>query len=149
MAYEIVRKRLSEIVPFNTLLGIEIQHIGDGEASARVELRPELLNHIKTAHAGAIFALAEAASGAAMSGAFLPAIATVRPVASGARIDYLKAARTALTARARTAETPAVLRERLAKDGKAEFEVLVEVCDELGNIISQVAVTWHLAKRER
>lgn len=39
----------------------------DGKASAQLAQRDDTTNHIKTQHAGAIFTLGEAASGAAMA----------------------------------------------------------------------------------
>src|SRR3954471_2321195 len=72
--YNLLRRRLGEIIPLNKLLGIEITSIGDGVAEARLPFRTEVTNHIGSMHATAIFGLAEAASGGAMSGAFAPVI---------------------------------------------------------------------------
>jgi acyl-coenzyme A thioesterase PaaI-like protein len=57
-----------QAVPFARHVGVELLTMGDGEASAQLAKRPEGLNHIATHHAGALFTLVEAASGAAMAG---------------------------------------------------------------------------------
>jgi uncharacterized protein (TIGR00369 family) len=147
MVYDIVRKRLAEVVPFNTFLGIEVVSLADGVAEARLPLRREVMNHIETMHAAATFALAEAASGAAMSGAFVADILSVRPVATGATIEFLKTAKTSVTARAKTLEVPEVLRARLKADGKVVFDVVVDVSDEAGVVFSRVKVGWHVSQK--
>ena len=80
--YEILRRRLGKIIPLNQVLGIEIVSIGDGVAQARLPFRSEVTNHIGSVHATAIFGLAEAASGAALAGAFAPVVMSIRPVAA-------------------------------------------------------------------
>lgn len=148
MVYEIVRRRMSEIIPLNVLLGIEIASIGNGVAETRLPVRQDLTNHIGTLHASAIFAVAEAASGGAMSGAFAPVILNVRPVAANATIEFLKPAKTSLVARAKTLEEPAALRDRLDKDGKVAFDLAVVVADEEGNNVARVKVGWHVAAKK-
>src|SRR5262249_54973243 len=107
--YSLLRNKLGEIIPLNRLLGIEVVSIGDGVATARLPFRTEITNHLGTVHATAIFGLAEAASGGAMSGAFAPDILKVRPVASHSAVHFIKIARGDLTAEARTSEPSTVL----------------------------------------
>jgi uncharacterized protein (TIGR00369 family) len=147
MSYDLIRKRMADIVPFNTLVGIEIVSLGDGVSTARLPLRRDLTNHIQTLHASALFALAEAASGAAMSGAFASVITTVRPVATGASIEFLKTAKTGVTAQARIAGDSAAFRQTLADAGKAMFDVVVDITDEAGLEIARVKVGWHVAQK--
>ena len=147
MTYELIRKQMSTVVPFNTFLGVKILEIGDGTALCSLPLQKTLLNHIKTAHASAIFGLSEAASGAAMSGAFAPVILDIRPVAGQASISYLKTAKTDLTALARTQDKTDELRRRLQAEGKAAFDVEVLVQDAEGNDIANMMVKWHVSKK--
>jgi uncharacterized protein (TIGR00369 family) len=147
MAYEIIRKRLAGIVPFNTLVGIEIVSLGDGVAEAVLSYRQELTNHIETVHASAIFALAEATSGAAMSGAFAPMITSVRPVATSATIEFSKTARTTLTARARVMGETAGLRAGLETAGKVTFDVQVMIADDTETEVARVTVAWHVGQK--
>jgi len=145
--YDIIRRRLAEIIPLNKLLGVEIVSIGDGVAEARLPYRPEVTNHIESMHATAIFGLAEAASGYAMSGAFAPVILQIRPVAASAHVKFSKIARTDLTARARTAQSSQELRAKLAAAGRVTFDVVVTVHDAAGADVGQVTVVWHVAKK--
>jgi uncharacterized protein (TIGR00369 family) len=143
--FRMLRRRLEEIVPLNKLLGIEILSIGNGVAEAKLPFRHELTNHIGSVHATAIFGLAEAASGAAMSGAFAPVILNIRPVAASANVRFLKIARSDLIARARISVPAEQLREQLASTGKVLFDVVVEVCGAAGDNIGELTVAWHVA----
>ncbi|MGR8964206.1 PaaI family thioesterase [Rhizobium leguminosarum] len=145
MVHGMIMARMSEIIPFNKLLGIELQAVEDGLGRAFLPHRDDLLNHIGTVHATAIYGLAEAASGCAMSGALAPMIATIRPVAASAKIDYLKAAKTALTAIGRTVEAPSTLREMLKRDRKARFNVQVDVADANHEQVASIVVEWHVS----
>jgi uncharacterized protein (TIGR00369 family) len=147
MSYDVIRKNMASIVPFNTLVGIEIVSLGDGVAEAVLPFRSEVTNHIETIHASALFALAEATSGAAMSGVFAPVITAVRPVATQATIEFLKTARTKTTARAHVMGEPAALRANLESAGKVTFDVQVTVSDDGGTEVARVKVGWHVGQK--
>ncbi len=57
-------------------LGLEISSVGAGEATVRLPERPELTNHVGSQHAGALFTVAEYASGAAFVSAFAERLGT-------------------------------------------------------------------------
>jgi len=145
--YNVLRQRLGQIVPLNTLLGIEIVSIGDGVAEARVRFRKEVTNHIGSLHATAIFGVAEAASGGAMSGAFAPVILQIRPVAVGAKVSFVKAVRSDLTAVATVLEPSGQLRDKLANDRRVTFDVGVKLRDASGGEAAEMTVAWHVTKR--
>lgn len=147
--FDLLRQRLGEIIPLNTLLGIEMVSIGDGVAEARIPFRREVTNHLGTLHATAIFGVAEAASGAAMAGAFAPVVLRIRAIASHASVSFIKVARTDLTAQAATAAPPQLLRERLAADGKVAFDVHVKLRDGAGTEVAEVTVAWKVTQKER
>jgi uncharacterized protein (TIGR00369 family) len=147
MSYDVIRKNMGRVLPFNTLVGIEIVSLGDGVAEAVLPFRREVTNHIESTHASALFALAEAASGAAMSGAFAPVITAVRPVATEAKIEFLKTARTKTTARAQVMGQSVALRDSLESTGKAVFDVQVIVTDEAGTEVARVKVGWHVGQK--
>lgn len=67
---EFIRDSLNGMVPFATHCGVEVTEVT--AEGGRAELTPsvEIENHLGTLHAGALFTLGEAASGAAMSGVF-------------------------------------------------------------------------------
>lgn len=148
MVYGILKTRLAEIIPLNTLLGIEIVSIGDGVAEARLPFRQEITNHIGTVHATAIFGLAEAASGGAMSGAFAPIVTSIRPVAAQAVVEFSKIARTDLRAHARTSLDPRELKDTLTQHGKVVFDVAVSVHDNADTEIGRVTISWHVSMKK-
>lgn len=144
MVYSLARRRIEEIIPFNRLLGIEIVSVGDGVGEARLPFRRDLRNHIGSMHATAIFGIAEAASGCAMTGAFVSEIMNVRPVASSTQVKFLRVAKTDLVAHARTTIASEDLRSQLAKEGSISFDVEVNVQDSTGRDVALVIVAWHL-----
>ena len=68
--FDLLREQLGKTVPFANHVGVEIVEVGEGTATARLDEQPHTRNHIGSQHAGALFTLAEAASGGAMAGAF-------------------------------------------------------------------------------
>jgi acyl-coenzyme A thioesterase PaaI-like protein len=93
MIYEQIKTRAIDGVPFAKFTGVQIDAVSNGASTARLVERPELTNHIGTMHAAALFALGEAASGAAMAGTLGLLIMKAKPVASEASIKYLKLAK--------------------------------------------------------
>ena len=143
-AYEMIRTHLSSAVPFADTVGVVLEEIADGTARASLSQRLEIENHIQSHHAGAMFTLGEAASGAAMAGAIAPVLMTVRPVAAGASIAYKKVAMGPLMAHATTSRPGAELMQTLEDEGKVAFDVTVDVQDESGDTVVEMTVTWHL-----
>lgn len=145
--FDVIKTQLSAIIPFQTFVGVELLELSDGVASARLEQRQETSNHIQSQHAGAMFTLGEAASGAALATAMAPVLLSVRPVAANARIDYLKIAKGTLTAFAKTSAPSADLLATLNRDGKVVFDVLVDIQDSEKDSVVEMIVTWHVSKR--
>ena len=90
--FEALCVQLAAATPFARHAGVEIVEIADGLATARLVQAEQLSNHIGTVHAGALFTLGETASGAAMVGAFAEVATQMRPLATSAKISYLKLA---------------------------------------------------------
>lgn len=143
---DLILAHLRGAVPFAGHVGIELVSVGDGEGTARLAEQPHGLNHVGTHHAGALFTLAETASGAAMAGAFAPVLMSVRPVAASARIDYRKPARGLISANARVSQEAATLLAGLESDGKVRFKVDVSLVNEAGDIVAAMEVDWHVSK---
>ena len=142
--YDQLKIGLSAAVPFARYVGIELIDIGPGSAKARLAPRPDLLNHIATIHAGALFTLAETASGAATAGAFADMVGLIRPVAAEARIAYLKLARTAVNCIAETSIPAEQLNTRLREEGKVVFDVRVTMTDDDGRAVAEMSVSWNV-----
>ncbi|QFT60160.1 hypothetical protein FIU94_15125 [Sulfitobacter sp. THAF37] len=147
--FDMIKTHLDSAVPFATHTGVELLTIADGTASARLVQRQEVSNHIKSMHAGAMFTLGEAASGAAVAGALAPMIFDLRPVAASAQIGYLKVALGTLTAHAETSEPGGTLLERIRSQGKAAFDVTVDIRDEGGDSVAEMTVNWHVSAARR
>jgi len=147
--YDLLRRRFGKMIPLNRVLRIEIVSIGDGVAQARLPFRREVTNHLGSVHATAIFGLAEAASGAAMAGAFAPVILSIRPVAATANVSFLSIARTDLVADAKVPEPAQDLRAKLAESGRVLFDVAVDVRSTTGATVAQMTVAWHVAAKRK
>ena len=143
--YDMIKAQLSTIVPFQNFVGATLLEVGDGIATAQLEQRDEITNHIQTMHAGAMFTLGEAASGAAMAGALAPVILEMRPVAATAGIAFKKIAKGTLTATAKTSRTGAELMQTIKDEGKVAFDVLVDISDAGGDTVVEMTVNWHVS----
>jgi acyl-coenzyme A thioesterase PaaI-like protein len=146
MDYEAVRQGLEGAIPFNTHVGLEFVEVADGRGVVRLPDADHLKNHVGSQHAGALFAGAEAASGAAFVGAFAERMGEITPLARSAEISYLKLARGPITAAATLSEDKSALIERLDGEGRIEFPVEVELTDEEGVDVARMTVHWHVRK---
>jgi len=142
--FEVIRTQLGEMVPFATHAGVKVVSVAAGQATAELEETPTTLNHIGTQHAGALYTLGEAASGAAMAGAFAEKLMTIRPVAGEATVRYLKIARGKITATAHVCEPPEALLEKLNADGRVAFDVEVSLKNDKEAEIAAMTVKWHV-----
>jgi uncharacterized protein (TIGR00369 family) len=142
--FDLIAKGMSQAVPFVGYLGLEITEVGEGEATVVMPERPELLNHVGSQHAGALFTVAETASGAAFVGAFAKRMGDLIPLARSAEISYDKVAKGPITARATLGISAAKAHEILDADGKVEFPCDVELTDADGDAVAAANVRWHV-----
>ena len=145
MVYERIKQHMMDTLPFVSLLGIRIDEIGAGTSRVSMPVDPKLNNHLGSHHAGALFTLAETASGAAMAGGFADLITGLRPVAKESRIQYLKLAKGATRANGKVPGDIAALKQTLQAEGKLAFPVEVEVFDAESTLVARVQVDWHLS----
>ena len=136
--------RLNSGVPFARFVGVEVQALSADGAEAGLPERPELLNHVASQHAGALFTVAEAASGAAMVGALGDLASQATPLVRSATIRYLRIARGAVQARASLAEPAGDVRARFAEHGKADFSVAVTLTDTDNVEVANFTAEWSL-----
>src|SRR3954447_16776595 len=142
--FDLIAKGMSQAVPFVGHLDLEIASIGEGEATVVLPERPELLNHVGSQHAGALFTAAETASGAAFVGAFAARMADVTPLARSAEIAYEKIASGEITAKAKLGTDAASALATLDAEGKVEFRCEVEMTDKDGQRVARASVDWHV-----
>ena len=147
MVYDRIKQQMMDTLPFVNLLGIKIESIGDGTSEVSMPSDPRLNNHLGTSHAGALFTLAETASGAAMAGAFAELILGLRPVAKESRIQYQKVAKGATRASGRVPGDIPALKAQLKAEGKVAFPVAVDIFDAEGTLAAQVTVDWYLSEK--
>jgi acyl-coenzyme A thioesterase PaaI-like protein len=138
---------LAAAVPFNRHLELEYGRVEPGRAEVRLLDREEHRNHVGTLHAGALFSVAEAASGAAFVAAFAEHLGDVIPVVESAEIRYLAPARGCVTAVATLTVAHEQLLEELDRDGKTRPPVEVRLMDESSREVATMKVLWNVRKK--
>lgn len=145
--YEMIRDQLGRGVPFAAHAGVQLLELSGEGATAALDETAVSVNHIGSQHAGALFTLGEATSGAAMAGVFAPVLLEVRPLAAGASIRYSRIARGRITATARVGRRGEDLLAALAETGRVSFAVDVGMTDESGEEVARMQVEWHVSSR--
>jgi acyl-coenzyme A thioesterase PaaI-like protein len=118
---EQLRTGLQEAIPFNVHNEVRICEVADGYGVAELPDAEHLKNHLGTQHGGALFAVAEAAAGAAYIGSFVEHLATIRMNAQEAHIAYIHWARGPITARSVLEQSPKELLDALNTTGHVDF----------------------------
>src|ERR1700761_2642474 len=142
--FDAIAKGMALAVPYIGYLGIEVTELSVGEATALLPDRPELHNHVGSQHAGALFGVAETASGAAFVGAFAIRMGDVTPLARSAEISYVKVARGAVEAKAKLTKPAAEALATLDQEGRVDFSVEVEMTDGEGETVATATVDWNV-----
>ena len=142
--FDLIAKGMAQAVPFAGHLGLEIETIAAGESVVRLPERPELTNHVGSQHAGALFTVAETASGAAFVGAFAERMGDVTPLARGAEISYEKIAKGPIEAKATLGVPAEEALATLDAEGKVVFPCQVELSDASGQRVATATVQWHV-----
>jgi uncharacterized protein (TIGR00369 family) len=119
------------IPPFNQYLGIHVDRMEGGVASARVELGPQHTNNRGVAHGGVVSSLLDSAMGAAVISAIPKEwwCAT-----TGLSIQFIAGARTGVILATGT----------VTRKGRSVAFVQGEARDAAGNLIATAQGTWHL-----
>jgi acyl-coenzyme A thioesterase PaaI-like protein len=142
--FDAIAAAMTQAVPFAGHLGLEITGVAEGEAVVVLSERPELTNHVGSQHAGALFTVAETASGAAFVGAFAERMGDVTPLARGADIAYEKIAKGPIEATARLGMPKEEALATLDSEGKVEFPCEVVLTDAAGTRVATATVRWHV-----
>jgi acyl-coenzyme A thioesterase PaaI-like protein len=142
--FDAIAQGMTQAVPFAGYLDLEITSVSAGEAVVVLPERDELKNHVGSQHAGALFTVAEAASGAAFVGAFAERMGEVTPLARSAEISYEKIAKGPIEARAKLTVPAAEALATLDAEGKVVFPCEIELADESGTQVATATVHWHV-----
>jgi uncharacterized protein (TIGR00369 family) len=146
--FELIAQGMTQAVPFAGHLGLEVTEMAEGEAVARLPERPELGNHVGSQHAGALFTVAETASGAAFVGAFAERMGDVTPLARSAEIAYEKIAKGPIEATAKLGIAKDEALATLDREGRVEFPCEVTLTDGSGTQVATATVRWHVRLNE-
>jgi acyl-coenzyme A thioesterase PaaI-like protein len=142
--YEAIAAGLSEAIPFNRHLDLEIVSVGPGRGVVTLPDSAQLHNHVGSQHAGALFTAGEAASGGAFLGSFAEHLGSLTPLARSAEIDYRRIARGPITATGTLSEDVGELMATIDANGRVEFPIDVELTDAEGAVVATMTVRWHV-----
>jgi uncharacterized protein (TIGR00369 family) len=143
--YDAIRTTMPELVPFVKTLGLDYLELEEGRAVLQLSDEAAFHNHVGGPHAGAIFTLAESASGAVVIASFEDLLGRVTPLAATATIAYTKLQKGPVTAEAVLGRSAAEVRAELDETGKTvQFPVEVTMRDAAGNQTSTMTISWAL-----
>jgi len=142
--FDAIAKGMTMAIPFAGHLGVTVTSMAEGEATALLPEGDELKNHVGSQHAGALFSVAETASGAAFVAAFAERMGEVTPLARSAEIAYEKIAKGPIEAKATLGLPKDEALATLDRDGKVEFPCQVLLTDADGTQVASATVNWHV-----
>ena len=124
-----------------------IKHLGIKQEGNSLTLEPkkELLNHIGSIHAGAIFTLAESQSGLTLITQF--GKANVKALLRNSNIKYRAEATSKLTAIG-SIEPKDIekFNTKLSKKGRALIDVAVKILDSYDNTVATTTFSWFIQR---
>lgn len=135
---------LAELVPMVRTLGLRYSTTTPERAVAHLPDDPAYRNHVGGPHAGAMFTLAESASGAVVLAAFGDQLERAVPLPVRAEIAYRKVATGPITATATLERPAAEVVAQLAAGERPEFPVAVALTREDGAVTGEMTVVWTL-----
>ncbi|WP_329202848.1 DUF4442 domain-containing protein [Streptomyces sp. NBC_01435] len=139
-----VGEMLVATVPMARTLNLEFLETTADRAVVRLPDQAEYHNHIGGPHAGAMFTLAESASGAIVIAAFGDQLSRAVPLAVKAEIGYKKLAKGVVTATATLGRPVVEVIAELDAGERPEFPVAIEIRREDGAVTGEMTVVWTL-----
>ncbi len=139
-----VGELLTTIVPMVRTLNLEFLRVTADSAEVRLPDQAAFHNHLGGPHAGAMFTLAESASGAVVLAAFADELSRAVPLPVHAEIDYRKLARGPVTATATLGRPGPDVVAELDAWRRPEFPVAVVLRREDGAVTGEMTVVWTL-----
>ncbi|WP_345139355.1 DUF4442 domain-containing protein [Streptomyces mexicanus] len=135
---------LAAAVPMVRTLNLEFIEVSPERAVLRLPDQPEYHNHVGGPHAGAMFTLAESASGAIVLTAFGDQLSRAVPLAVRAEIHYRKLAMGPVTATATLGPPAPDVVAELEAGTRPEFPVGIALRREDGDVTGEMTVVWTL-----
>ncbi|MFF4382474.1 DUF4442 domain-containing protein [Kitasatospora sp. NPDC001547] len=139
-----IGKMLDDTVPMAHTLNLKYLETSPERAVLQLPDQPAYHNHLGGPHAGAMFTLAESASGCIVLAAFGAQLSRAVPLAVSAEIAYKKLAMGEVTATAVLGRPAAEVVAELDAGGRPEFPVTVEITRADGAVTGVMTVTWTL-----
>ncbi|SFD09194.1 DUF4442 domain-containing protein [Streptomyces aidingensis] len=131
-------------VPMVRTLGLEFRETTPQRAVVALPDQSAYHNHVGGPHAGAMFTLAESASGAIVLAAFGDQLSRALPLAVRAEIGYTKLAMGEVTATAELGRPAAEVVAALDAGERPEFPVLVAIRRPDGAVTAEMTIVWTL-----
>ncbi|MEU2510718.1 DUF4442 domain-containing protein [Streptomyces syringium] len=135
---------LAATVPMARTLNLVFDETTAERAVVRLPDQPDYHNHVGGPHAGAMFTLAESASGAIVLAAFGDQLSRAVPLAVRAEIGYKKLAMGEVTATAELGRPAAEVVAELDAGERPEFPVNVAITRADGSVTGEMTVVWTL-----
>ncbi|MEV4870926.1 DUF4442 domain-containing protein [Streptomyces syringium] len=135
---------LAATVPMARTLNLVFDETTAERAVVRLPDQPDYHNHVGGPHAGAMFTLAESASGAIVLAAFGDQLSRAVPLAVRAEIGYKKLAMGEVTATAELGRPAAEVLAELDAGERPEFPVNVAITRADGAVTGEMTVVWTL-----
>ena len=139
-----IGRLLDATVPMARTLKLAYLETTPERAVLQLPDQPEYHNHVGGPHAGAMFTLAESASGCIVLGAFADQLSRAVPLAVSAEIAYKKLAMGTVTATAVLGRPAADIVAELDKGERPEFPVTVEITRADSAVTGVMTVIWTL-----
>ncbi len=139
-----IGEMLAATVPMIRTLNLSFPEVTAEHAVAVLPDQPEFHNHLGGPHAGAMFTLAESASGAIVLAAFGDQLQRAVPLAVRAEIGYVKLAKGPVTATATLGRPLEEVVAELDAGQRPEFPVEVSIRREDGAETGHMAIIWTL-----
>ncbi|PNG91422.1 DUF4442 domain-containing protein [Streptomyces malaysiensis] len=139
-----VGEMLAATVPMVRTLNLEFRETSPERAVLSLPDQSDFHNHVGGPHAGAMFTLAESASGAVVLAAFGDQLGRAVPLAVRAEIGYKKLAKGPVTATATLGRPAADVVAELDAGERPEFPVNVAITHEDGAVTGEMSIVWTL-----
>ncbi len=144
VAFDVVKTNFPKLVPMVGTLGLEFDSLDETTAVMRLPDQQQFHNHVAGPHAGAMFSLAESASGALVLANFGDRMAQATPLAVEATIRYKKLAMGDVTATAVLSRPANEILAELDAGQRPEFNVDVTITTSDVGVTGEMVIKWTL-----
>jgi predicted porin len=147
--HDSVVANMPTLVPMVGTLQLEFLEVTPQRAVLRMPNLVAYHNHIGGLHAGAMFTLAESATGAIVLGNFANMMDVATPLAVTGSIRYKKRAMGSMLAEALLHDDPATIAAAVAAGERPEFAIQVSLAMEDWTVTAEAEFLWTLRPNRR